>query len=411
MVILNGRRVLLIIIAFYLASIFYNPQDISQHRKSSSLIGVPDRFYGDGYRYYQLSKTIVEKGRLNIYDSPSVLDVPVSLSLGFDDRVYITFGPGMSLLAVPFYLILGGPGLYLMSALLGIITCYFIYLTCRMYASEDAASHATLFLGLGSGIYTYSQVFYSEILSAALVSGSYYLLLRSFNLKDQRSLLISGLLAGLLPLTKPTLALLALVFLAYALSRGGRRSAMIFACGLLASVWIFGAYNMLCFGSPLRTGYASVLQSVGGKVAVLDFTSGAYWRNDPFKTIPLMVLFFIITQPIVALSIPGLLKVRDNIPALTLVSFALLLLAYGFYDTPLGGWTWGSRYLLSLTGLLAVPLARVYEGRMIRPGIIQVVFYSSILLAILGAHPLMWHFFTQLPWVQAVSYDPLLGVT
>jgi len=405
---LNGRRVLIIILAVYLASIFYNPQDIRQHRKSTSLIGPPTLFYGDGYRYYQLTKTIVESGRLSVYDNISVIDHPIVLSSGVGGKIYIPFEPGLSFLAVPFYMLLGPAGLYLMNTLLGFLTCCIIFLTSRLYVSEKAASYTTLFFGLGSAILTYSEVFYSDILSAALVAGAFYLLLKHMKTGGRTEIISAGLLCGILPLTKPTLILVTLAFLAYVCYFRSVKSGALLLLGFTLTVWIYFAYNTFCFGSPLATGYDSITDVIDGRTVILDLNSPQYWRNNPIKTIPLLTAIMVFTSPVLLISAVGLIKTKSRESLLVVIIFAALALTYGFRHDSIGGWCWGWRLMLPLVPLLALPAAHAIERKLLSERVLWIIFYLSLYLTLLSLAPVAWHVQTRTTLVEAVNYNPLV---
>ena len=366
-------------------------------------MGLPSHFYSDGYRYAHLAKTLAETGRLYVYNDISSIDTPFGLSLGSGGRVFIKYEPGLSFLGVPFYLVFGGFGLYIMNALLGFLCCLLIYRTCRLYVSDDAAAHTTLIFGLGTTIFTYSVVFFSEILSAALVLGAFYLLLKNPDERRGIYLIGSGMLAGLLPLTKPTLAIMSLIFLLWELQRGGLKSCLIFSVGMASTVWIFFAYNLLCFGSIMDTGYGSVISGVGGRLEVSDLTSTIFRQGNLLMTVPRMVLVLIITQPVLAVSAMGLAKNKNKESTLIIAFLVALHLVYGMTSDPLGLWCWGSRYLVPVVGLLAVPFAVAYDREYVPPNVVLVLSYVSFILTLFSLTPFSWEVFTKLPFLKPIS--------
>ncbi|MFH1055094.1 MAG: glycosyltransferase family 39 protein [Candidatus Altiarchaeota archaeon] len=404
----SDRRVLIFILFVYVAFMFYSPQNISHHRKAEWWVGVPTSFYGDGQRYYQLTREIADNGRLNVFDDVSGLKNPISLSRGVGGRVYITHSPGLSFLGVPFYILLREPGLYLLNVLLGWLTCVFIYYTCELYVTKDSAAKTTMFFGLGTMMFTYSEVFYADILSAALVSGSFYFMLRYSKLGGLRHMVYSGLLAGLMPLSKPTLVSLAFVLALYAAYKRGFKAVGFFALGFILLGWVFIAYNMVCFGMPFMTGYNTTLQSLNGELTLIDHTSSYFWSNNLMKTVPLMVLILVMTQPIVLASVVGILKEKRDENSVVAISVVILLLIYGRFFSPLGTWCWSVRYLLPALPLLALPFSFSYERELVPHYLVWALFYISLLLTILSLAPAVWHAFSGMSLVEMANLNPLI---
>jgi len=387
-----GRHVLAMIAAAYFLAVFFSPQGISYQRKADSLLGVPSHVFGDGFYHHLLAKSIAEKGVLYVAEKPAdVLEYTKlrgGFSLGKDGMVYITALPGISLLAAPFYRVFGIPGYYLLNALLGVVTCWFVYRTCRLHVNEDAAAKTTLFFGLGTIIFTYSQYFYSDILSCALLAGSFYHLLRG-------QPVISGLLAGLLLITKAPLALAAVVFCTYLFSKGGWRKHAFFAAGFALTAWTFFAYNILCFGGPFATGYGSELHVVDGVQNAINVNSLDYWGKNPLKTVPLYTLVLVLTNPLLIVSAAGLRRWGD-VERVLAALFIVFALVYGVRSDGIGGWCWSWRFMLPMTALAALPAAKAVEERLVPDRWIWALFYLSVYLCLLSLAPVGWHIQTNL---------------
>jgi hypothetical protein len=380
---LSARQTLALVAAVYVFLIFFNPQNVKHQRNADSLLDIPDLFWGDGFRYYQLTEAIAKKSRLYIYEGVGDIDGPVSLALGRDSRVYISQSPGLSFLGVPFYIALGKPGLYLMNALLGLCVCGVIYLICRLSYDTGVSAKATLFLGLGTMTVTYSHVFYADILCALLVAAAYYLTLKNIRFGGGANLFMAGLLCGLLPLAKTSLAVSAVAFGLWILLKRGFGGLTVFLLGACLTGWVFFAYNVACFGGPLKTGFSSRLHSVGGVVRAFDMGGIESFQNNLFKTVPGLVFFLFLTQPI------------------------LLLILYGLWCSPTGAFSWGPRLLLPVIPLMAHPLAANLKNQGIRQArITWVIFAVSAYISLLSLSMLSWHIVSGSPLVEMMRYRP-----
>ncbi len=397
---LSGRRVFAILVVVYLALIFFNPQNAPQ-KKAESWVGVPDRVYGDGYLYHLLTKNIVEEGRLHVVENTSMLYDATGLSLGVGDRVYVTPSPAISFLAAPFYALLGFFGYYLMNALLGLLTCYVIYRMCCLYATEPVAARTTLYFGVGTMTLTYSQVFYSDILSAALAAGAYYLMLKGVKVGSSWRIIYAGALAGVMPLTRPTLLIMVAVYGAYILHET-RRLLPLYVLGFLLTAWTYPAYNTLCFGGPLETGYGSQLRIVDGEIETVDLNSPGRWGKNPLVSAPALTIVLLTTNPVLLVSIAGLTKERRSEFNVLVACFLLLALAYGMRYDSVGGWSWSWRFMLPLVPLAALPAA-VAHGRYVDGKTVKLLFMISAYMTLLSLAPIAWHIMSGTPLVQAAQ--------
>jgi hypothetical protein len=404
----DGRRVLLLILVLYAGVVFISPQSVQYQRKAETLIGIPSGVWGDGYIQNLLTRAIVEHQRLYVADDPSDVAAIIAerggFSLGVGGKVYITALPAAALLAVPFYLLMGVMGYYVMDVALGFITCVLVYKTCRLYFSEEASSDTTLFFALGTMIFTYSEVFYPDILSAALVMGSFYALLYSLRKGSLAAILASGMLAGLLPISKTTLAPAAALFAIYALRRANMRHAIVFVAGFALCAWTYPAYNILCFGSPFASGYGSELHMVGGKPQPIDVNGMAYWMNNPLKTIPILSFILVLTNPLLLISALGLRRLPKDEARLIISLYCLIALIYGLRSDSIGGLSWSWRFMLPMVPPLALPAACALEARLLPRRIEWTLFYLSFYITILSLAPIAWHILAQTPLVEAVNY-------
>ena len=207
-----------------------------------------------------------------------------------------------------------------------------------------------------------------------------------------------------MPLAKPTLILIAFVFVFYVAYRRGGRCALVFTVGFLLTAWILVLYNTVCFGGPFRTGYESGLHLVGGEVRVFDLTSRPFMSNNLLKTVPGLTLILLLTQPVLAASAVGLVKDRRGELVVISASFIILLLAYGIRFDSIGGWCWSWRYMLPLIPLLALPAAIAYDRGFVSEKTVWCLFTVSLYLTLLSHAPITWHIFTGSPFVKLMNY-------
>jgi uncharacterized MAPEG superfamily protein len=261
----------------------------------------------------------------------------------------------------------------------------------------------TLFFGLGSAVFTYTQIFFSEILSAALMAGAYYFLLKDRLGGGWKNLAFSGLLAGLLPLTKPTLIVASIVFLAYIIYKRGLMVSLVFTSGFLLTLSIFMAYNTVLFGSPIKTGYNSEVSIRDWGETVVDLTGMGFWSNNPLKTVPLLTLILLFTQPIIMPSFYSMLKNKQDYVGLIMVLYLVLAVTYGFRTDSIGGLCWSWRYMTPLVPLFAIPTALIYEEKTIPYTIFWIIFYVSLVFTIASLIPAVSHIQTTSMIVKLVQ--------
>jgi hypothetical protein len=282
-----------------------------------------------------------------------------------------------------------------LTALLGFTACLFMYLTCRLYVGEEAASKTTFLFGSGTMLLTYSQFFYPDILCAALVMASFHYLLRWSRHGLGRDLAFAGLMAGFMPISKPSLIILPLAASSLLLLRGVRPS-LIFAAAFSITGISFLLYNYACFSSPLASGYSSMLMSSGGVLKVVDLTAREYWSNSVPMTAPATFLVFALANPLVLLSLWGAYRVRRLEGLVALAPLPLLILLYAGNYNPLGLVSWGDRYLLPALPLLSLPFALAYESKRLPESAIIPVYCASLTLSLLALDPNVWVAFSNL---------------
>jgi 4-amino-4-deoxy-L-arabinose transferase-like glycosyltransferase len=162
---------------------------------------------------------------------------------------------------------------------------------------------------------------------------------------DWRWAAAAGLCFGIAVLVRPIDALIAIP-LAFAMPLDRRRIAAFAASGLPAAV-VFAAYNTVCYGSALATGYG-----------ITGHWDALAWPNFPPRLRNYSLWTARVMTPLVCLGFAAALlerRIAGRTRALLGTWFGAFFLFYCFYG-PADDW-WYTRFLLP--GLPAVPLAFV----------------------------------------------------
>lgn len=412
---MNYRKILrryffLAVIIVYIGSLLFHSQ-LSAQRRSFSPVGLPDQVFGDGFYYLQLTDSLVKGKGMSVFDDVREIGKTLKFtgySVGSDGKVYITFMPTYSILLVPAYAIAGNLGVYVFNALLGILTCYYIYKLVKHFVGVDTSIKTTLFFAFGTIIYTYSQVAYADVLGALLVAVSAYYAIEYQRTENRKPLLVSSISYSLLLLVKPFYIIISLMFIAYHLHVNRMKSIQYVVLPFSAAIFMMLAYHTIYFGGPLNTPYSSELVKIDGRVQVLDHVGPSLWRNNPLKSVPLMILILVGTQPILAASFMGLWENR-GIRDVRFAGLVVLVLSFilGFRYNPLGLLCWSARFLTPVVPLLAVPLALAIENEQVHENMILMLGLASIVLTVFSLAPVSWQLFTQFPLTEMISYNPL----
>jgi hypothetical protein len=264
--------------------------------------------------------------------------------------------------------------------------------------------------GFATSALPYSTVFYSHQLVAAFLFTAFALLfLRSRRLVPGWTVIFAGFLLGLSLLTEYTVALIVIVLAGYAVWVLRRSPRGIAGATMAGAIPVAGllAYNYICFGSAIDTGYShdfcwSAAQAAGyagfttPKAGPLwDLTFGSY-RG----------LFYL--SPFLLLALPGaVLMARRRLAAeaviclATAVGFIVVMSAYWGWN---GGQVDGPRYLVPIIPFLAFPAAFWFESAL-----------RSIPLAAIAFLALAWSLFATwalflggLTFPSSWLRDPLL---
>ena len=315
----------------------------------------------DGQEMYQTAKALADHGSLVI---PA--QYAQGEQLGPDGKHYSKYGIGLSLLAVPPYL-LGKAAASVVghtdkieqafvASLMPLIAAGLAVALFLLSRRLGARERSSILIGVGAVLGTfalpYGKDFFAEPLTALFLT-------LAFERALARRPLAAGALLGAACLTRPQSFILVLIIVPLIAWRQGPRAGVLSLAPLVATGAIQAFLNNARYGSPLKFGY-------GGETFSNDPFSGlAHLMVDPRKSV-------IIFAPVILLLPPALLllwrKHREACLILTSNLLVLTLLSAA-WDSWQGGWSWGPRLLLPgvLPALAALAIwldARAINRRM-----------------------------------------------
>jgi hypothetical protein len=317
----------------------------------------PGMYSVDANSMLAVSESVVTNHSLTV---PADLGAP-----GRDGRIYSTWYPLLSILAVPFAYaglaisrITGLPfhylaavfALVLPAALTAASASIVALLSLRMGGSWRGAWLASLSYALSTVALVYARTFFADPLLAFLTILALYLALG----RTRPEILGAACLAALAILAKPTGIVVGPILSAYLLAKrlSWRQSVLPFI-GTVLGFGLFAIYNDMRFGSPLNFGKAWTLFRLGAiPFGVLGLLASPGWG-------------LIWYCPAVVLAVWGFRKASRAylVEALAIVAIFLAYLLLNSYELWYAGWAWGPRYLLpAIPGLCA--LTGLLEGRL-----------------------------------------------
>jgi hypothetical protein len=240
------------------------------------------------------------------------------------------------------------------------VPALFFRLLSRLGYDRRQAGWTTLLLGVGTSIWVYARISYSEILQAACFLGFFATLLDAAQSPTRGALVRFGLAAGLLLNTKNIyLACLpgALAFVVWHLrprATSVRVRLLAWAgLGFLPGVVALGWYGWVRWGSVFATGYEGV-------------THG-FWRENPLVGLWGQLLspgksLFLFSPPLI-LALFGLRRFllrRREVGWAIALTVGPVMLIYSRYLFWSGDWGWGPRYLVFALPVLLLPAAELF---------------------------------------------------
>jgi hypothetical protein len=254
----------------------------------------------------------------------------------------------------------------------------------RLGVGCGAAALASTAWVFGTNASAYSGLFVSHQIVAAFLLGSFFVLhdiRRSWSTSHRRGdlwLALAGFLGGWAAISELAAAPVGLLLFAYIVRVVGARKAAVFVAAATVPVALFGAYNALCFGSPVRLGYCFVVNPAARAASAHGFLGIHAARPD----VLLKLLFsehrgLLPLSPYLVLAAPGLVAMIRN-PATrregalcSAVAAYFLALASG-YDGWDGGAAMGPRYLVAALPFVTIPTGVVLSKVVRLPGALRV---------------------------------------
>lgn len=252
----------------------------------------------------------------------------------------------------------------------------------------------TFAYAFGTIVFFFSTVFFEQVLTASLLIGAFYFLLRALDetvIPQRRAMysLIGGLLGGMGLTVEYTAVLAGGVFGLWLIVQRKWQLVFFFALGYVLPVMGLMAYNASIFGTPFTTAYRYI-DAAQYKNHAEGFFGITYPHIERFIGLVLSgdrgLLVF---APIAALGLLGLIVQAAKptrhraVAILGLAVTALFLLFYSSITDWRGGASFGPRYLIPILPFLMLGVAMAFD---ILPAIlIYFVIAWSVAINWLGA--------------------------
>ncbi len=377
---------------------------------------------GDEISSFALTYSIVEKNTFEITDYAKNHHLESSIAYK-DNKNYSKYPPGLSFMAIPFYLLgkfiginIGLKGrileryLFFCCSLLNSLTAAYttvlVYDICKLLKGSEKACLITAYsYALGTIALIYARTFFSHSLTTFLVVLSVYLLILATKEQEneKRSIFISGLAIGLSFVVRYSSFLIIPLLLIFLIFHNRINKIWLF---LVPVIFLFGLvlwYNYVCFGNPFATGY--------------DYSE--YGAESSYFTTPTYIGLFglllglekglFIYCPILFFSIFGFyLLLKNNkedksVVVLFISIFAVITLFYAHWWFWSGGWCWGPRLIHSTVPFLMIPLFKFvdeFEKNRNLQLFLRVIISLNIFITVLGIYD--WPY-TEFPLGDAIK--------
>lgn len=376
----------------------------------------------DGQSMYQVTRSLVERGDVTV-------SAPVYGVAGPHGQTYSKYGPGQSLLAVPFYLAGRAveplvpayfrPELPVMAASLlpavatAVTAALLLVAAAALGAELRGAIGLALLYAFATPAAVYATQWFSEALTACAVMAAVCAVLWPGAAASWRPL-AAGCALGLAMATRLEAVLLLPPLLLYVAMTPGRRVVRValFLLPLLGVLAGLGAYDVARFGNPLETGYgldhdAYALRDMHPVRSLATFVQGLYGLLiSPGKGLiayaPLTLL-----APLGALALwrhrRAVVALLGALALIVLVVHANILIRW------LGGWSWGPRFLMPALPLIVLLVAPLLDGRRwVTPALLVLGAVGLLVqLPALAVHEPHAYISTLQPAYQAVPGAPL----
>lgn len=357
---------------------------------------------------------------------------------GSDGQFYAQYGIGHSLYNIPFYAI----GHFLtklfpalssqydritmFTTLLGqpfisALTCVLLFCLCRkLNYSTTASLCCTFFYGLGTQVWMYAQLDFSEPILTFFLFGAVYWAYVSDKTSEvfktsevSWHIILSGLFFGIAVTVKIVALILFPLFLLYILQTYSPRkspqlkSVVLFVTpAIVAGIGIVGLYNFHRFGTPFETGYDNEFNFYYKHVLQ------QFWNN--LFSLEGSIFFY---SPAIVLAFSGIIAFHKFSANFAAFIYGIILTFFLFYPFTTNELYYGPRYLVPIlpffmliAGNSATPLTRVWNraqesiGRTSRKWGGRFLLILGIIQQVLGVvvnyHTYYWRIQYTLPLVD-----------
>jgi len=359
---------------------------------------------------------VVEDGTFAIDHAISVLgDQEDKAASG--GHFYSNKAPGLALAAIPVYRLLrifiprpGSPSdlIFVLLRILVVSSVCTIALA-RFQArleSLPGAPLVTFAAAFGTPFLFYSRTFFSHAWTASLLFLAWDLTARAEDEEHVRRVasfpLAAGFLAMWATISEYPVAVVGLLLAVRASSRRSWGRLALFAAGAAFPLLLLGAYNAVCFGSPL---VVSSAREASAHYAGLGWrehfgfglpSAAVAWRYlvDPSRGL-------LLYSPFLLWLVPGFWRwwrsgIRRPDAAFALSAVAVYFVFLTGYTNWHAGWALGNRYLLPVLLLAALALPNALEGAVSRSLFLAASIYSAAVHFVLTVS---WpHFPPDLAW-------------
>jgi len=277
-----------------------------------------------------------------------------NVSIGTNGEWYPKHSFVMSAIAVPFYHVLGIPGLLIFNLLAIVAILFSAYLLAQPLVRGPPLIFALVLIGTGATFIDQTYQFSSDVFSAAVV-------LVGFVCLNRRKCLWAGFLFGLALWARPTLVIL-IAPVAFVMSYRILKKPEVrrVALGMVPCIFAGALANWLMFGAPWTSGYDRILVVHEG-VPALESAKNLFtlsWSDGLERMFSGPKNGFFDNAPAALMGMAGLASLI-RYSKRTTVALALATLGYIFffatysYSHP--------RFFLAWMGLLATPLALLLD--------------------------------------------------
>jgi hypothetical protein len=423
----TAKRTRLWMTGFFLLCFLYflpRPGEAAQDSRLDTVLAIVNHGTPrvDQYRWNALPDIIPYRGHYYAAKAPgqALVAVPVFaaykgvLSLAGDgaDAEKIGVGRAFHRLYFQFYMSQFLASMYTVAIPAVAFLLLFFWFLGYFSSSFRSRLILTFALGLATDYFSYAQLFYPHVSTAALLFGSFMLLYmagRGEEGEPPRSKLekrpalcsfLAGLCLGGALLFDHTAAVPGVAIGAYALIRVPWRMWGPLALGVLPALLVIAGYNLIAYHNIAITGYSTRESGIGGSSVGSSGRTiypAAFWglTFSPYRG-----LFFM--SPFLLLAVPGFVYWAKRGGREWLVALGASLLLFAFISTIYfwhGGAAVGPRYLVPVMPFIALPVIFVLDR--VKAPSLRIGIYILILASALNV------------WLQTIAAKgyPLQSVT